>query len=133
MKKKLKFILPIVVILAIIIAIVVVKNKGNENSKEVLSNNIQIIVYDKTNATIYDEKKETNEKYLLDALNSLEDLKVETEDSDYGVYIISIGDLEQGDNYYWNYYVNGEYASVGVSSYEIKNNDVFTFKLEKFE
>ena len=71
--------------------------------------------------------------YLLDALNSLEDLKVETEDSDYGAYIISISDLEQGDNYYWNYYVNGEYASVGVSSYEIKNNDVFTFKLEKFE
>ena len=59
-------------------------------------------------------------------------LNVETEDSDYGAYIISIGDLEQGDNYYWNYYVNGEYASVGVSSYEIKNNDVFTFKLEKF-
>lgn len=45
------------VILAIIIAVVVLKNKENENSKEVLSNNIQIIVYDKTNATIYDEKK----------------------------------------------------------------------------
>lgn len=133
MKKKLKFILPLVVILAIIIAIVVVKNKGNEDSEKVLSNNIQIIVYDKTNTTIYDEKKETSEKYLLDALKSLEDLEVETEDSDYGAYIISIDDLEQGDNYYWNYYVNGEYASVGVSSYEIKNNDVFTFKLEKFE
>jgi len=40
---------------------------------------------------------------------------------------------KQEDNYYWNYYINDEYAPVGVSSYKIKENDVYTFKLEKFE
>ena len=39
-------------------------------------------------------------------------------------------DYENGRAYY---YINDEYAPVGVSSYKIKENDVYTFKLEKFE
>lgn len=133
MKKSLKFILSIVSIIVAIIAIVVIKNSVKNDDNVVLSNNIQVIVYDKSNAVIYDDKKETSEKYLIDALNSFSDLKIKTESGDYGAYITSINDLEQSNNYYWNYYVNGEYASVGISKYEIKDNDTITFKLEKFE
>lgn len=100
----------------------------NSNMKE-----IQVIVYDKEENEIYHEKKLTKEKYLVDAIKTIDDLELKTEDSDYGEYIISIKGLKQGNNYYWNYYVNGEYAQIGISSYEIKNNDEFRFKLEKFE
>ena len=101
--------------------------------KEEAGNEIQILVYDRENSTVYDEKIKTEEKFLGDALAKIDDLEVVTEDSDYGPYIVSIKGLEQGDNYYWNYYVNGEYAQVGVSQQEIKDGDVYTFKLEKFE
>ena len=108
-------------------------NKENNDNITNSSKNIQIIVYDEDEKVIYDEKKETEKSILLDALKSLEDLDIKTETGDYGEYIVSINDKKQENNYYWNYYVNGEYAPVGVSSYKIKENDVYTFKLEKFE
>ncbi|MBQ9827592.1 MAG: DUF4430 domain-containing protein, partial [Lachnospiraceae bacterium] len=101
--------------------------------KEEAGNQIQILVYDKENNEIYNETFKTEEKFLGDALAKQEDLEVVTEDSDYGPFITSIKGLAQGDNYYWNYYVNGGYAEVGISQQEIKDGDVYTFKLEKFE
>ena len=106
-------------------------NKTNVDDK--LDSDIKIVVYDKDNTVVYNEEKTTSKKYLLDALKTFDDLKLETETGDYGEYIISINGKKQEDNHYWNYYINDEYASVGVSSYEIKENDIYTFKLEKFE
>ena len=101
-------------------------------TKDPSTKEVQIIVYDKTNTSVYDQKKETTKKYLIEVLKSIDELDVKTQDSQYGEFITSIKGYEQGDNYYWNYYVNGEYAQVGASNQEVKNNDVYTFKLEKF-
>ena len=106
-------------------------NKTNVDDK--LDRDIKIVVYDKDNIVVYNEEKTTSKIYLLDALKTFDDLELETETGDYGEYIISINGKKQEDNYYWNYYINDEYAPVGVSSYKIKENDVYTFKLEKFE
>jgi len=134
MKQKIILIISVVlIILSIIIGIIYLKNNENYGKKENISKNIQIVVYDESEKVIYDEKKETEKSILLDVLKSLEDLDIETETGDYGEYIISINDKKQENNYYWNYYINGKYAPVGVSSYKIKENDVYTFKLEKFE
>ena len=119
--------------LALLLAAMMILGLAACGKKEEAGNEIQILVYDRENSTVYDEKIKTEEKYLGDALAKIDDLEVVTEDSDYGPYIVSIKGLEQGDNYYWNYYVNGEYAQVGVSQQEIKDGDVYTFKLEKFE
>ena len=119
--------------LALLLAAMMILGLAACGKKEEAGNEIQILVYDRENSTVYDEKIKTEEKYLGDALAKIDDLEVVTEDSDYGPYIVSIKGLEQGDNYYWNYYVNGEYAQVGVSQQEIKEGDVYTFKLEKFE
>lgn len=119
-------------IICLIIPLVGCNKKNNDNITN-SSKKIQIIVYDETEKVIYKEKKDTEKSILLDVLKSLEDLDIETETGDYGEYIISINDKKQENNYYWNYYINGEYASIGVSSYKIKENDVYTFKLEKFE
>lgn len=134
MKQRIILIISVVlIVLSIIIGIIYFKNNENYSKKENTSKNIQITVYDKSEKLIYDEKIDTEKSILLDVLKSLEDLDMETKTGDYGEYIISINDKKQENNYYWNYYINGEYAPVGVSSYKIKENDVYTFKLEKFE
>ena len=50
-------------------------------------------------------------------------VELESKTSDVGVM----------DSIMAGYYINEEYAPVGVSSYKIRENDVYTFKLEKFE
>ena len=109
------------------------KVTDNQQVKDPNTKEVQIVVYDKKNESVYDKKSETTKKYLIEVLKSIEELDVKSQDSQYGEYITSIKGLEQGDNYYWNYYVNGEYAQVGASSLEVKDKDVYTFKLEKFE
>lgn len=66
-------------------------------------------------------------------MKSIDQLELKTKDSDYDEYIIFIKSVEQAGNYYWNYYANSEYTQTGVSSQKIKNDNVYTFKLEKYE
>ena len=103
----------------------------NEN----LNNTIQITVsvFDKESNQIYNKNIETNKKYLSEVLEDNKDLNVKMEDGKYGKFITSILGIEQGDNYYWSYYINDEYANVGVSSCEVEQNKMYTFKIEKFE
>lgn len=128
MKKIISLILVLMVGTLILVGCSNSKDEVNENLK-----NIQILVYDKSETLIYDRKIETEETTLLKALEKIDDLKVKTEDSQYGAFITSLKDIKQEDNYYWNYYVNGDYATVGISSYNIKENDKLEFRLEKFE
>ena len=118
-------------LLFISVMLVGCNNTSNETNKNLKS--IEISIYDKAEKLIYDEKIETEKKTLLEALKSIEELKIETEDSEYGAFITSIKRIKQEDDYYWNYYVNGEYATAGISSYNVKENDKFKFVLEKFE
>ena len=134
MNKKTKLILVLVLtILILIIGSTFIINKKQNIETETLIKNIQVFVYDENEILIYDKGKQTEKNVLVDLLKSLDDLNVETETGPYGEYIISINSKKQGDNYYWNYYINGEYASVGISSHKIKDNDIYSFKLEKFE
>lgn len=140
MKKKNKIILVSVIILIILIVlgsiIFINVNKNENNSIEDSVNNekqITIDVYDKENNLIYDNTIETEKMYLADALESLDNLDVIMEDSEYGKYITSILGISQGDDYYWSYYINDEYASTGVSSCEIEDNSIYSFKIEKYE
>lgn len=94
---------------------------------------ITIIIYDKTNEEIYNNKIMTNEKYLSDALKTVKNIELKTEKSDYGEYITSILGIEQGENYYWSYYIDNEYANTGISNCEIKDGTEYSFKIEKFE
>ena len=46
-----------------------------------------------------------------------------------GVLITKIGDKKNGeDGKYWQYFVNGEYAKVGVSQYGLKAGDAVEWK-----
>jgi len=121
----------IVMILGVAIYINVSKNGYTENN---ISQKAQIIinVFDKENTEIYNKTIATEEKYLADVLETIEDLDIVMEDSQYGKYITSILGIEEGDSYYWSYYINNEYASIGVSSCEIEENSIYSFKIEKY-
>ena len=120
------------ILLVLFISIMLV-GCSNKTDEEITKYSIEVSVYDKTNTAIYEEKIETEEKILLDAIKNIKDLKVVTENSEYGAFITSIKGINQEEDYYWNYYINSDYATVGVDSYKIKENDKIEFRLEKFE
>ena len=105
-------------------------NKTDKVDENMISININ--VYDKEAKEIYNQEISTNEKYLSEAIKDIEDLNVITVDSEYGEYITSILDISEGDNYYWNYYINDEYAQVGISSCEVEDGKTYTFKIERY-
>ena len=105
-------------------------NKTDKVDENMISININ--VYDKEAKEIYNQEISTNEKYLSEAIKAIEDLNVITVDSEYGEYITSILDISEGDNYYWNYYINDEYAQVGISSCEVEDGKTYTFKIERY-
>lgn len=94
---------------------------------------ITLNIFNKSGDAIYNKKIITDEKYLFDVLleNSGE-INMEYEDGQYGAYIISLMGIEQGDNYYWSYYINNEYAPTGISNCEILNDSIYDFKIEQF-
>ena len=133
MKKKILGIGSIVLLVAIIaLGVIAFKNSnGNEDLTKV-EKNITISVFDKENKSIYNENMKTEAIYLIDALEESIGLDIEKEDSAYGAYITSINGISQGDNFYWSYYINDEYANVGVSSCKIEDGKTYKFKIEEF-
>lgn len=135
MKKKSVIIISIVLLLVIILgAVFVILNKDSlfdtslSTSKQIIIN-----VYDIENKEIYNEKVSTDETYLAKALEKMDNLNIQMQDSEYGKYITSILDINEGDGYYWSYYINNEYASIGISNCEIVDVATYSFKIEKFE
>ena len=63
-------------------------------------------------------------------LNESTDLEY-TEDPMYGAFITSINGVGNLGGKYWMFYVNGEMASVGVSSYVLQDGDIVTMKFEE--
>ena len=135
MKKSAKIIIAILIVIIGLAVIFIAVNNKNDSMDDNISSQTQITinVFDKENAEIYNKNIETEEIYLSEVLDDLEDLDVIMEDSDYGKYITSILGIAEGDNYYWSYYINDKYASVGVSDCEIEENVVYSFRIEYYE
>lgn len=137
MKKNKKIgILAVIAIMIIIGALTLALNNSNKENNNINNENLKTItisIYNKENENIYKENVNTDKQYLIEVLENNKNLEIKTEDSQYGKYITSIKGIEQGDNYYWSYYIDGAYAEVGVSSCEVENNKTYDFKIEKFE
>jgi len=66
-------------------------------------------------------------------LQAKENGKIEFAGKNYpglGFFITDIGTLHAGSGKYLLYYVNGKEATVGISSYVLKNGDIIEWKLE---
>ena len=56
------------------------------------------------------------------------------EDSEYGLYVKTVNGITldyDTDGKYWAFYVNGEYAMIGVDATEITDGTTYSFKAEK--
>ena len=121
-----------VVVLAVLIAVFGTvyfifrpKTTGGEKS-------IKVEIVDNTGAsTVYNHN--TDAEYLRQALEEIEGLTIEGEESEYGLYIKSINGVTadyEADEAYWSIYTNGEYANNGVDSEPVHDNDSFSIKYE---
>lgn len=130
MKKKIAIITIIAIIVVAIIGIIVGNLNNNHQNEE---KEITISIFNKETEKIYSARVKTEKTYLIDVLKELKEINVVTEKSEYGDFIISIMNIEQGDNFYWSYYIDNEYATVGVSNCKVEDGKTYNFKIEKFE
>ena len=132
MNKWLKVTIIVSILLIAILGIykgVISKNKTLPTEKvEIIIN-----VIDNDGEEIFSRKIATNEKYLSNVLKGIDDLNIVTDKTQYGEYITEVMELKQDDKYYWAYYIDENYATVGISSCEVKDNCKYTIKLEKIE
>lgn len=122
----------ILIVLGIVCGIIYINSTDSEKISDDMKE-ISIMIYDKDNEEIFKKELYTEAQYLSDVLEKTENLDIQMQDTEYGKYITSIQGISEGDDYYWSYYINDEYAEVGVSNCEIKDGDRYTFKIEKFE
>lgn len=119
-----------VVFLFIMLIFISACNNTEDVNKDLTT--ITVNVYDKEANEIYNEEISTNEEYLSDVLKNIDELNVITVDSQYGEYVTSILEISEGDNYYWSYYIDDEYAQVGISSCKVEDGKTYTFKIERY-
>ncbi len=102
-------------------------------SEEQKNNAIEITlsIYNIDKEAIYSEKIKTEKTNLLEIMSDIEALKMKTEDSEGGKFIVSIMDISYDYGQYWNCYINGESLLENISLYEVNNNDVVDFRYEK--
>lgn len=78
----------------------------------------------------------TDAEYLRGALEELEksdDLTIEGEESDYGLFIDTVNGVTADyskDKAYWALYVNGEYGNYGVDSQPVTDGDTYSLVYE---
>lgn len=130
MKGKIGTILLALLVIAIFAIVIIDKNidrKINTGEKEIIIN-----VFNKESEEIYNNNIKTDSNYLIEAIEEIDELSVITEDGAYGAYITSIMGIEQGDNFYWTYYIDAGYADTGVSTCKIEDGKTYTFKIEEY-
>ncbi len=98
-------------------------NKSNEE----LINVSLIIDYGNSteSKTIFVENGTT----VYDAMRKAVNLSVKTHPT-YGVFVEGINGVMQGNGKYWQYYIDGKLAPVGVSNYIINRSLILEWKLE---
>ncbi|MDD4797131.1 MAG: DUF4430 domain-containing protein [Eubacteriales bacterium] len=78
---------------------------------------------------------QTDAEKLIDLVNEhADELKVETQDSEYGPFVTSVAGYaaDASNNEFWSILVNGEMGLDGISTQSVSNNDVFTLELSTY-
>ncbi len=136
MKKKLLVLCSIVVVLltTMFIATQFLSPKSVEGAKEI---EITVLV-DETEEILFQGKVKTDATLLGELLDEVDELKMETEDSGFGRFIISLCDQQQGDiatGPWWLYdsKTNETCSQMGycpgIDEVTIQDGDDFTFRL----
>ena len=120
----------VVLLAAFTVIYVVFGPKAAQGSKEYILK----VVDDNGETTEY--TGHTDAEYLRGALEELEksdDLTIEGEESDYGLFIDTVNGVTADyskDKAYWALYVNGEYGNYGVDSQPVTDGDTYSLVYE---
>lgn len=120
----------IVLLAAFAVIYAVFGPKATQGSKEYILK----VVDDNGETTEY--TGHTDAEYLRGALEELEkadDLTIEGEESDYGLFIDTVNGVTADyskDKAYWALYVNGEYGNYGVDSQPLTDGDIYSLVYE---
>ena len=98
------------------INVTLIINYGNDN----------INMYDVTltNPTVFNVLTQASNDYDFT-------FKAEYDEQYQSNYIYSINSVEEGNNLYWQYYLNGNYGIFGADIQTVKDNDIIEWKFEE--
>lgn len=136
MKKNLRIILlalSVFVLLGVLFAPSLDKDKKDVSPTPVIEVENQarlIIYYDEglTDSYQYIFKEEKSAFDMLKEIAQQEDISIETQQYDFGVFVKSIGGFESSSEMAWIYFVNGESATVAADQYKLKDDDLVEWK-----
>lgn len=124
---KLKKILGIVVLIALVAAMVFAYTTFSEKPVEGEKNiTIEVVTKDGT-STVYEVN--TDAEYLVGAMEEAEGLTFEGEDGPYGFSVNAINGIDAALDSgvaYWGFFVNDEYCNYGVSQQPVEDGDRFS-------
>lgn len=89
------------------------------------------VIDDQGTSTKYDHT--TDAEYLREALEEIDGLTVEGEESDYGLFVKTINGITADYNVngaFWSFTVNGEQCNNGVDTQPIYDGDAFEISYE---
>lgn len=98
--------------------------KGNKD--------ITVTVVDQEGKEQYYQVK-TDARYLRQALEEIDGLKLEGTEGDYGIYVDAVNGIRadyEKDGAYWAFYVNGEYCNYAIEEQPVYDRDAFVIKYE---
>ncbi len=141
MKKKLLVVIPIVGLLAVGISYFVFVNKqADETIKESFSQEVVEEKKEETVSLTLDFGDEDTTSYtipftqnstafgVLKETSEKENIPLETQQYDFGVFVESINGFEGSAEMAWIYFVNGESGQVAADQYELSPGDVVEWK-----
>lgn len=107
-----------------------VLNKQVESEKVFLS-----IVYSENNKNDfeYDFEKETTAFDILNNTAEKENISLDTEHYDFGVFVKAINGKESTAELAWIYFVNGESGAIAADQHKLSEGDVVEWKFIKPE
>ena len=86
---------------------------------------IEVVMQDES-STVYEV--DTDEEYLLGAMQAADGLTFEGEEGPYGMSISTVNGVRADytlDGAYWGFYINGDYCNYGVSQQPVEDGDSF--------
>jgi hypothetical protein len=131
MTKKLQLIL--LASLVIILSLLVINQKKvvpdvdlQVTPTQQVSQNVKLLIdYGDGSSSNYEAELASQTAFdLLKAASDSQNLELDYQQYDFGVFVKSINGLESGPDKAWIYFVNGESATVGADQYQLKPGDL---------
>lgn len=128
MKNKLKIFFSVLVV-AVIFGVFLIKSQNQTPLSP--TDNTPIVTISPTVISSTDQF-EYSGKDGIDALTLLKQKTSVKQDTTGMVISIASRQADNTQREFWSFYINGQSAQVGAASYVTKNNDIITWKIEKY-